>query len=282
MRKRLGLLSTAIIAAIVCVTAVFSPDKDVDYNGLQTAAADESVSSMEGRENRSEAEYNDSDASTGERGSNGSDSADGQSRAAEQTGAGPKAAGEHGDQVEEIDRSAYRENCPIKIPDTEGIAPNSYIEAAVSKVVDGDTIKVEYKGETYKVRLLCIDTPETVKSGVDEQPYGKEASNKLKELIDGKKVKLVFEKDTDDNYGRLLAYVMLDDGTCVNALMIAQGCGVVMIVSPNKNYKDYLNGLMQEAIDNKRGLWSLPEDERPFVLNDKGNYKARYIQKDAA
>lgn len=283
MKKRLGLLSTAIVAAIVCITAVLSPDsdKDVYYNGPQTAA-NESVSSTAGQKHRSEAEDSEQKASTGESGSVGSDSADVQSQAAEQTGTGQKAAGEHEDSDEEIDQSAYRENCPIKIPDTEGIAPNSYIKATVSKVVDGDTIKVEYKGETYKVRLLCIDTPETVKSGVDEQPYGKEASNKLRELTDGKRVTLVFEKDTDDNYGRLLAYVMLDDGTCVNALMIAQGYGVVMIVSPNKTYKDYLNGLMQEAIDNNRGLWSLPEDERPFVLNEKGYYKARYIEKDAA
>lgn len=305
MKKRLGLLSTAIIAAIVFVTTVLSPDsnKNINYNEPQTAAMEQSASiiaeqkgadgqnATDGQKNAAaqggEDQQGDADeqtASSGQSNTDGQNSAVGKKNAAGQNGADGQGetATEQGDSAGEIGESACRENCPIKISDTEGIAPDSYIEATVSRVVDGDTIKVEYKGEAYKVRLLCIDTPETVKSGVAEQPYGKKASNKLKDLVEGKKVTLVFEKDTDDNYDRLLAFVMLDDGTCVNALMIAQGYGVVMIVSPNKTYKDYLNGLMQEAIDNKRGLWSLPEDECPFVLNEKGLYKARYIEKDAA
>ncbi len=282
MKKRLGLLSTVIIAVIVFITTVLAPDINEDPNNELHSVTTEQSASAADLQNGADVQ-----SEVSEQNGAGQNGADVQSEASEQNGteqngAGQSGTAEQGISDEETDESAYRENCPIKIPDTEGIAPDSYMEATVSRVVDGDTVKVEYKGKDYRVRLLCIDTPETVKSGVSEQPYGKKASNKLKELVEGKKVTLVFEKDTDDNYDRLLAYVMLDDGTCVNALMIAQGYGVVTIVSPNKTYKDYLNGLMQEAIDNKRGLWSLPEDECPFVLNEKGYYKARYIEKDAA
>jgi endonuclease YncB( thermonuclease family) len=68
---------------------------------------------------------------------------------------------------------------PVQIQQVqkEGLAPNKYVNAFVTKVVDGDTIAVTYKGDSYKVRLLYIDTPESVYPGVPAQPYSKEASS---------------------------------------------------------------------------------------------------------
>ena len=171
---------------------------------------------------------------------------------------------------------------PIKITGTAGIQPGGTIRAKVKKIVDGDTLWVVYEEEEYKVRLLCIDTPETVKVNVDEQPYGKIATEKFTEMVMDKEVTLVFEKDIKDNYDRLLAYVILNSGTCVNTYMVENGLARVEMVRPNTVQKDYFNKLQDNAIKEKRGLWSLPVDERPFIINDKGYYVPRYIDNDAA
>jgi micrococcal nuclease len=170
---------------------------------------------------------------------------------------------------------------PIVVPDTEGIIPDGFIHAKVTRIVDGDTIVTEYKNEEYKIRLLCMDTPETVKKGVSVQPYGKQASEKIKKMLLNKKVTLVFEKDVYDNYDRLLAYVILKDSTCVNAFLVEQGYARVDMVRPNTVHRDYFEGLQEDAIRHKRGLWSLPVNKRPFVQNEKGYYVPQYLD-DAA
>lgn len=171
---------------------------------------------------------------------------------------------------------------PIKASEAEGIAPGGFVNAKVTRIVDGDTLVAEYKNEEYKVRLLCMDTPETVKSGVDVQPYGKQATEKLKDMVLNKEVMLIFEKDIDDNYDRLLAYIMMKDGTCVNAVLVEQGLARVDIVRPNNVHKDYFYELQDKAIREKKGLWSLPAKDRPFIKNDKGYYIPRYIENNAA
>ena len=169
----------------------------------------------------------------------------------------------------------------MAVSDEEGIVPGGFIKATVTRIVDGDTLEVKYEDDEYKVRLLCIDTPETKKSGVDVQPYGKQAADKLSEMVLNKKVTLVFEKDTDDRYDRLLAYIIVKDGSCVNADLVDQGYARVDIVRPNNVNEDYFYELQDRAIKEKRGLWSLPEGKRPFIKNDKGYYVPRYID-DAA
>ena len=171
---------------------------------------------------------------------------------------------------------------PIQATGIEGIAPGGNISVKVKRIVDGDTIEVEYKNEDYKVRLLCIDTPETVKRGVDVQPYGKLAAEKLSSMVRNKEVTLVFEKDVDDRYGRLLAYIILKDGTCVNVALVKEGYARVNIVRPNTVHKDFFNELQDSAIKEKKGLWSLPAKKRPFIKNEKGYYVPRYIDEDAA
>lgn len=171
--------------------------------------------------------------------------------------------------------------CPVKATGSEGIKPGGYIDADVTRIVDGDTVIAEYKGEEYRVRLLCIDTPETVMKGIEKQPYGEEAAKKLKKLALGKKTRLIFEKDVRDRYERLLAYV-ISDKTCVNALMVSEGLARVETVSPNVLYKDYFCGLQEKAVSNKKGIWSLPEDERPFIKDDYGNYIPRFEKEEAA
>lgn len=176
------------------------------------------------------------------------------------------------------------EDIPAQIlqADKEGLAPGKYIDAYVVKATDGDTFEVSYKKQVYKVRLLDVDTPESVKQGVTVQPYGKEASEFTKSMALNKPVKLVFEKGIRDKYGRLLAYAFLKDGTFLNAVLVRNGYARVEIVSPNKAHADYFYKLQQQAIADKLGVWSLPVDKQPFVKDGSGEFIPRYWQQEKA
>jgi len=159
---------------------------------------------------------------------------------------------------------------------TEGISAGSYIYANVERVVDGDTLKVRYKGRDYRVRLLDVDTPESVKQGVSVQAYSKEATAFTEKLCGQKTVKLVFEKDIEDKYGRLLAFVVLPDGQVLNELLVEKGYARVQVISPNTSLKKFFYKLQDTAIRIKAGLWSLPESMRPFIADDDGEYIPAY------
>lgn len=93
------------------------------------------------------------------------------------------------------------------------------VEARVTRVVDGDTIWIEYSGQPYKVRYIGVDTPE-VYFGV--QCYGPEASQANKSLVDAQMVRLVKDTSAVDHYGRLLRYVYLGD-VFVNVELMEHG-----------------------------------------------------------
>lgn len=122
----------------------------------------------------------------------------------------------------------------------------------VEKVVDGDTIKLE-NGEV--VRYIGIDTPETVHPSEPVQCFGKEASDKNKDLVEGKLVKL--EKDiTDrDKYGRLLRYVWVGD-LFVNDYLVREGYAYVYTYPPDVKYSEQFVQSQKEARENNRGLWA--------------------------
>lgn len=122
----------------------------------------------------------------------------------------------------------------------------------VTKVIDGDTIKLE-NGEA--VRYIGIDTPETVHPSKPVQCFGKEASDKNKELVEGKLVKL--EKDiTDrDKYGRLLQYVWVGD-LFVNDYLLREGYAYVYTYPPDIKYFEQFVQAQKEARENNRGLWA--------------------------
>jgi micrococcal nuclease len=126
----------------------------------------------------------------------------------------------------------------------------------VTKVVDGDTFWVDdgsVKG--LKIRLIGVNTPETVHPRKPVEFYGKEASNYVKSVLTGKKVRLEFDVGRVDRYGRTLAYVFLKDGTFLNADLIENGFGQVMTVPPNVKYSEKFVELERKARENKIGLW---------------------------
>lgn len=140
------------------------------------------------------------------------------------------------------------------------------VEAEVKRVVDGDTIVLS-NGET--VRLLNIDTPETVKQNTPIMCYGPEASAFNKQLESKKQVILTFDKDQRDRYGRLLAFVFEkgSDTTIIdnsyNAQLVKLGYARSYILRPNDTYERYFRKLEREAREQKLGAWSVCP--KPFV-----------------
>ncbi len=128
----------------------------------------------------------------------------------------------------------------------------------VSSVVDGDTVKVNIAGTVETLRLIGIDTPETVDPRKPVQCFGVEASNKAKALLSGKMVRLEADptQGERDVYGRLLRYVFLSDGTNFNKLMIEQGYAFEYTYSTPYKYQTEFNQAETYARTNKLGLWA--------------------------
>lgn len=129
----------------------------------------------------------------------------------------------------------------------------------VVSVTDGDTLKVDLNGTTETLRLIGIDTPETVDPRKPVQCFGEEASKKAKETLTGKKVSLEADptQGERDKYQRLLRYVYLEDGTSFNRWMIEEGYAHEYTYQSNPyKYQTEYKDAEKSARENKRGLWS--------------------------
>ena len=126
--------------------------------------------------------------------------------------------------------------------------------AEVERVVDGDTIEVNLGGGTEDVRYIGVDTPETVKPGTPVQCFGEQASEFNHELVEGETVRLRYDRELRDVYGRLLAYVYVGE-TFVNAELVAGGYARTLEIEPNTSEAGLLGRLQSEASAAGRGLW---------------------------
>ncbi len=123
----------------------------------------------------------------------------------------------------------------------------------VVRVIDGDTIQVCCMfGDRVTVRYIGIDTPETHHPMKGVEHYGTEASEANRKLVDGKTVRMEFDVQQFDKYGRILAYIYLEDGTFVNAWLVENGYAMVMTFPPNVKYEALFLRLQREA---RKGLW---------------------------
>ena len=122
----------------------------------------------------------------------------------------------------------------------------------VKRVIDGDTIVLE-NGE--RVRLIGVDTPESVHPNKPVEYFAKEASAFTKNMVEGKKVKLEYDWQRKDRYGRTLAYVYLEDGTHLNAEIIKQGYGFAYTKYPFK-YLEEFRKYERKAREEEKGLWA--------------------------
>lgn len=121
----------------------------------------------------------------------------------------------------------------------------------VARVIDGDTIELE-NGE--RVRYIGIDTPETKHPSKPVEYYGRESDSANRSLVEGKGVRLEFDIQERDQYGRLLAYVYVDD-IFVNAWLVENGYAQVMTIPPNVRYAERFLELQQKAREEGKGLW---------------------------
>ena len=123
----------------------------------------------------------------------------------------------------------------------------------VVRVVDGDTIWV---APEERVRLIGIDTPEVGWYGGRAECYGEEVGLFMRGLLEGERVRLEYDEELRDRYGRTLAHVYLEDGRMVNLLLIRRGYATVSIFDPNDRYEGRLRIAEREAQEARRGLWS--------------------------
>jgi micrococcal nuclease len=130
----------------------------------------------------------------------------------------------------------------------------SSTEAEVVRVIDGDTIVVSIDGRDDDVRYIGIDTPETVKPGTPVQCFGPAAHDFNERLVDGRRVRLVFDRERRDVYGRLLAYVYTG-GRFVNAELARRGYARTLTIAPNTAHAGLFHRLADAAGRAGRGLW---------------------------
>lgn len=125
----------------------------------------------------------------------------------------------------------------------------------VVRVIDGDTIVVKRKKKKFKVRLLGVNSPESVHPQTRKNDKcGKRASNYTKKKLLNKKVTLTYGKDKYDRFGRRLAYVYRKK-KMFNKMLLSAGHAKVQMFKPNTKYKKTFKNLEFEAKVNNKGLW---------------------------
>jgi micrococcal nuclease len=150
---------------------------------------------------------------------------------------------------------------------------------SVKSVIDGDTIVLEDISST-NVRYLGIDSPEVKSLDGPGDPLSDEARRINKNLVDGKKIRLEFDKERFDPYGRTLAYVFVDD-IFVNEQLLRSGLAKALLIKPNDRYAERLLRAEKAAKDLRRGIWgdlsslTSPEGNSDFVI--KPASATRYI-----
>lgn len=155
----------------------------------------------------------------------------------------------------------------------------SQIPVEVLSVIDGDTIRILYDGKETTVRYLLIDTPETNHPRLGEQPLGKEATERNKELIQSGEVSIEFDVgDRFDDYSRLLAYLYVDGESIQEELLASGYARVAYVFPPNTRYLDDFEQAEQLAKDDHLGIWEFENyatdrgfDSDAFDENDSGS-----------
>jgi micrococcal nuclease len=128
----------------------------------------------------------------------------------------------------------------------------------VTKVVDGDTIWVDFNGQRQKIRMIGLDTPESLDPRKPVQCFALEASAEAKTMLAGRSVYLETDpsQDSVDRYGRTLAYVWTESGRLLNLDMIAEGFAHEYIYYLPYRYQPIFRTAEDDARTQERGLWS--------------------------
>lgn len=156
---------------------------------------------------------------------------------------------------------------------------NFYQMAKVTKVIDGDTIKVDIDGKVYKVRFIGINCPEI---GENEEFFGKEAYEFSKEKLDGMEIFLQKDVSETDKYGRLLRYVWLEKpkdlnnpskdeirDLSINGILVREGYAKANYYPPDTSYTKFLKEIEKQAKKENLSMWN----EKERSLWENRNYK---------
>jgi len=126
----------------------------------------------------------------------------------------------------------------------------------VTTVVDGDTVHVTFRGRDVTIRFIGVDTPETVAPGQPIECYGPESSHFTTSKLTGQTVRLEFDVDRIDPYGRTLAYLWMPDGSMFNETLVRRGFATVATYPPDTKYVHRFEAAQRAAKTAGRGLWS--------------------------
>jgi micrococcal nuclease len=125
----------------------------------------------------------------------------------------------------------------------------------VTRVVDGDTAHVLFHGKDVTIRFIGVDTPETVAPGQPIECYGPESSRFTTQQLTGQRVRLEFDVDRIDPYGRTLAYLWMPDGSMFNQTLVQRGFATVATYPPDTRYVARFATAQRAAKAADRGLW---------------------------
>jgi micrococcal nuclease len=167
---------------------------------------------------------------------------------------------------ENFEKTSYFENCVPEMgvgtnsasttQNSASSTTNSLLE--VVRVVDGDTIEVNDNCEPLTVRLIGINTPETLDPRKPVECFGIESSNYAKSLLENTKVKIEIDPSQGerDKYGRYLGYVIMEDGTNYNLKMLEQGFAYEYTYNTPYKYQSEFKKAQADAQASGKGLWS--------------------------
>lgn len=150
------------------------------------------------------------------------------------------------------------ERPPAEISAEKLLLNSGYGLYRVAKVFDGDTVRLE-GGE--RVRLIGINTPEVAHRNRPNDPGGEAASDYLRELIEGKLVRLEYGAERRDRYGRLLAHLFTQEGENINGLLLAGGYAHAVIKLPNIRLLQQYFDAERRAREAGLGIWEFPQFE---------------------
>jgi micrococcal nuclease len=139
---------------------------------------------------------------------------------------------------------------------------------AVKWVNDGDTIVLT---NDLRVRYIGIDAPEIGHAHQAAEPFGYAARSFNAELVASKKIRLEFDEERHDSYGRLLAYIFLADGTFVNALLLQSGLAYCLYRRPNAKYSALLLKSQQQAMQAKTGIWQSWKNKSENLIGNRSS-----------
>lgn len=129
-------------------------------------------------------------------------------------------------------------------------------EVALLGVVDGDTIRVRFEGGSERVRYIGIDTPEVAHApGETSEPLGDAATEANRRLLGEGPVRLVFDVERRDRYGRLLAYVYAGEAM-VNEVLLREGWARTLTIPPNVRHAERFTAAQRDARAARLGLWA--------------------------